>query len=96
MKLDIVDDPYYKFPVEKCQSQTVRNAMSTVMNNLKAATYYVLKSELAGVTLPRPELFKNSRMVVTPFTSAFLYNEEHGAELHDVFKKRIAFVLSQT
>ncbi len=94
LKLDIVDDPMYKFPLEKCQGYAVRDMMAKIINNLHLATQYVLKYDFeeTQIDLPRPELFTGSRIAVTPFTTSFLYNDVCGKEIHDSFPKRIGFV----
>lgn len=92
MKLDIVDDKFYKFPLEKCRGKAVRDMMEKIIRNLQLVCRLVMETELTPERVPRPELFMNSRLAITPLTSCFLYNEAHGRELHDAFPKRIAFV----
>jgi hypothetical protein len=97
MKLAIVDDMYYKFPLEKFPSKIVKDNMEKIARNLAIAVKMVLETEVAPVMgdaskVPHPELFHDSRLAMTPFTSFFLYNEAHGRTLHDRYTKRIAFV----
>lgn len=93
MKLDLVDDAMYKFPLEKCNAAVVKIMMTKIMTNLQLASAFVMANDIdPGFVLPRPELFKDAKLVITPFTSAFLYNLECGREMHDQFSKRIAFV----
>lgn len=93
MKLDLVDDKMYKFPLEKCPGSIVRTMMTKIVTNLQIATRFVLTNDIdPNFVLPRPELFTNAKLAITPFTSGFLYNMEHGREIHDNFNKRIAFV----
>lgn len=93
MKLDLVDDMMYKFPLEQCPGTIVKSMMTKIITNLQLATAFVLNNDISeDIELPRPELFINSKLAITPFTSAFLYNDECGRELHDRYPKRIAFV----
>lgn len=92
MKLAIVDDMYYKFPLEKFPSKTVKDMMEKIARNLDLVMKMVLGTEVDMTRVPHPHLFLNSRLVMTPLTSFFLYNEEHGRTLHDNYTKRIAFV----
>jgi hypothetical protein len=92
MKLDIVDDKFYKFPLEKCPGKVVRDMMEKVMRNLKLVYKMVLETEVDPARVPRPELFIDSQLVMTPLTSCFIYNPQHGRVLHDEFPRRIAFV----
>lgn len=95
MKLDLVDDPLYKFPLEKCPGKAVQEMMAKIINNLHLVAQYVLLNDLdPEIKIPRPELIHNSCIAVTPLTSAFLYNKDYGREIHDKFPKRIAFVWS--
>jgi hypothetical protein len=91
LKFDIVDDKFYKFPIEECPGKAVSEMMAKMINQLHVVTKFVLE-EIDIATVPRPELFHEARIAVTPFTSAFLYNVEYGREMHDNFSKRIAFV----
>lgn len=93
MKLDLVDDWTYNFPLEKCPGAVVRATMDRIKYNLRLVANIMLAN--INVELSRPELFKNSVIQCTPSSTFFLYNQTHGRELHDSFKKRIAFVWTQ-
>jgi hypothetical protein len=92
MKLDIVDDKFYRFPLEKCPGKVVRDTMEKVVRNLQLVFRMVLETEVDPSKVPHPERLMDSRLVLTPMTSCFVYNETHGRMLHDEFPRRIAFV----
>jgi hypothetical protein len=93
MKLDLVDDPMYKFPLEKCPGRIVQQTMQKIVFNLQAVLAWMFESEINDFSkLPRPELFKNASFAVTPHSTLFLYSKDHGREIHDKFQKRIGFV----
>jgi len=94
MRFELVDDKFYKFPLENCPGKAVRDTMEKMIRNLQLVCKMVLETEMPSMTLPHPELFQNSRLVLTPITSCFLYNETHGRVLHDDYPKRLAFVWS--
>lgn len=95
MKLEIVDDMDYQFPAHLCPGKAVGITMQKIMISLPAICKIVLEQEVRPEDVPRPELFMDSALRITPYMSAFLYNKTFGRELHDQFKKRIAFVWSE-
>ncbi len=68
----------------------VRENMAKIINHMVGITAFVM-SEIPAAVIRRPELFENSRLVVAPNTTLFLYNETHGREIHDNIDRRIGF-----
>ena len=96
MKLDIVDDPYYVFPIERCPGEAVKQMMQKIVLHLQAVLAWVLESEVRPGDVPRPELFMDAKFALTPHSSVFLWSREYGREIHDSFPRRIAFVWSNS
>jgi len=91
LKFDIVDSNYM-FDISKCNAKIVRDTMTKMIEYLRATLFIIFNTELKDAVVPRPELFMDSKFMVTPHTCMFLYNPKYGRELHDSFKKRIGFV----
>jgi hypothetical protein len=95
LKFDIVDKNYM-FDISKCNAKVVRDTMVKMIENLRATLYYVVESELTDQKIKEkikhPEYLENSKFMISPHTTMFLYNDKLGRGLYEKFDKHIGFM----
>jgi hypothetical protein len=99
LKLDLVPKEYL-FDINKCNCQPVRDALTTMINNITPMIHYVITNEIMNdpiivAKLKKPEYFNNPYSPIwAPNTTMFLINPElnNARFMHDNYAKRIGFV----